>query len=506
MRKVIQLIRVSTKKQAEDDKMSIPAQYTANRRICETYQLGIVHTIEYCDVSGAVVLMSPEIQELLRLIQSPEIHGVVTKEFSRLMRPEDFGDWIIFKAFQETDTWLYLPDGPINFNSRDGRLLGGLKAIIAGDELSTLRSRVWGVKEEKRRAGKLAQSYKCLPSFVGYTEQKGFFYTDGIERMREAYRLILSGETSYFSIAKRVGIEPVTLRNLLRNPIFMGWRIIDKKRDLSVRRVKARGRQGDRPKIKRAPEDVIRVKVINEPLVSEEEWNRVQQIMEMKRKRYWRANPNYSHRYTYNGFLLCSECGELIYTKYLRKDYYVCKGRYIVKKCQTGYMRRERLEAQLDTLLTDRLTDVGFLRELCDLLESDHNRTASLVHIQRIESEIESLQAQRDRIIDTFVAGHISTVGRDTRLAKIDRDLQATKEILEREQPPASLSLDSLVTAFAPLFEFRFLSRNDKRKLLSTIIPDIRVANYKVSGLYFSPPPFISERNHTDMDSSPPPA
>ena len=77
MKKVIELIRVSTAQQAADDRASIPSQQTVNRRTCQNYGLEIVRSIQISDVSGASVLLAPEIQELVRLIQSPSIHGVV---------------------------------------------------------------------------------------------------------------------------------------------------------------------------------------------------------------------------------------------------------------------------------------------------------------------------------------------------------------------------------------------------------------------------------------------
>src|ERR1035437_8926601 len=89
MKKVIELIRVSTENQAASDRASIPAQRTVNRRTCKQFGLEIVRSIELADVSGASVLLAPEIQELIRLMQSPEVDGVVAREFSRLMRPEN---------------------------------------------------------------------------------------------------------------------------------------------------------------------------------------------------------------------------------------------------------------------------------------------------------------------------------------------------------------------------------------------------------------------------------
>ena len=99
MKRVIELIRVSTLAQAGNDRASIPAQRAANRKTALAYGLTIVRSIEIADVSGAAVLRSPEMQELLKLIESEDIHGVVVREFSRIMRPDKFGDYVLFGAF-----------------------------------------------------------------------------------------------------------------------------------------------------------------------------------------------------------------------------------------------------------------------------------------------------------------------------------------------------------------------------------------------------------------------
>jgi DNA invertase Pin-like site-specific DNA recombinase len=90
MKRVIELIRVSTEGQAAEDRASIPAQRAVNRRTAQQYGLEIVKSIEMSDVSGTAVLLAPEMQQLLKAIESPDIDGVVAREFSRLMRPENF--------------------------------------------------------------------------------------------------------------------------------------------------------------------------------------------------------------------------------------------------------------------------------------------------------------------------------------------------------------------------------------------------------------------------------
>ena len=197
---------------------------------------------------------------------------------------------------------------------------------------------------------------------------KGFIYKPEAELIREAFRQFLAGNQSYAKLAKMVGVTPRGMHIILRNPIWTGWRVIDKKRDLSGAGKYAGidGRQADRRKVDRAPDDVIRVKVIENPLISQEEFETVQQIMDLKQKKHWRSRTDYEHRFTYNGFLTCSNCGEIVHTALARRDYYACKGRRTDHKCPTKYMGRVKLEGVLDGLFANRLTSPAFLRNCVD--------------------------------------------------------------------------------------------------------------------------------------------
>jgi len=503
MNKVIELIRVSTEGQAADDRASIPAQRAANKRTAGQYGLEIVRSIEISDVSGTSVLKAPEIQELIELMQSPAVHGVVTREFSRLMRPENFADYALLQTFVDTKTVLYLPDGPIDLASKTGRLLGTLRAAMAGIERTEILERVWTAKEEKRRRGELAQSEIVLPIYVGYEEGRGFFYQPEAERVREAFRQFLAGNQSYSQLAKLVGVTPRGMHLILRNPIWTGVRVIDKKRDTSAagRYPSKNGRQADRRKIARSPDEVIRVRVMDEPLVSEADFRAVQEIMDLKQKKHWRSRTDYEHRFTYNGFLTCSECGEIIHTALARRDYYACKGRRTAHTCHTRYMGREKLEGILDSLLSKQLTAPAFLERCIDELARRSESDESVVRVQRLTSEIANSRQKRGRVIDSFLDGVLSRGERDQRLAVIDRGIQTAEGMLMREKPSASVDLGSLTEALAPLAEWNFWDREQRRSLLAALVPDIRVADYQVVALGLNPAIFSNEDTHTDRDS-----
>jgi DNA invertase Pin-like site-specific DNA recombinase len=504
MKKVIELIRVSTEAQAATDRASIPAQRAVNRRTCAQYDLEIVRSIEMSDVSGACVLLAPEMQQLVIAMRSPEIHGVVAREFSRLMRPENFEDFALLQAFVDSKTVLYLPEGPLDLNSKTGRLMGTIRAAMAGMERTEILERIWSAKEEKRRRGELGQSKAVLPWGVGHDATRGFYYKPEAERVREAFRQFLAGNQSYGHLSNLLGVTPRGMHIIMRNPIWTGWRVIDKKRDSSAggRYSSVNGRQADRRKIARAPEDVIRVKVIAEPLISDEDFQAAQRIMDLKQSKHWRTQPDVEHRFTYNGFLTCSSCGEVIHTALARRDYYACKGRRSAHTCNTKYMGRERLESILDQLFAERLTTPQFLGNCIEEMGKRHSQADSAGRIQRVAAEVNSLREKRSRVVEAFLDGTIDREDRDSRLGAVDRDIRAAQGLLARISPAESIDLESLVQAFSQLVEWEYWSRDQKRSVLAAIVPDIRVAEYEVEQLGLNPAMFSNESTHSRAVSS----
>jgi DNA invertase Pin-like site-specific DNA recombinase len=437
------------------------------------------------------------------MMQSTEIHGVVTREFSRLMRPENFADYALLQAFVDSQTILYLPEGPIDLTSKTGRLMGTIRAAIAGLERTEILERVWTAKEEKRRRGELAQGKIVLPWGVGYESARGFYYKPEAHKVHEAFRQFLAGNQSYQKLAHLLGVTPRGMHIIMRNPIWTGWRLIDKKRDTSPagRYVRLNGRQADRRKIARADEDIIRVRVIHEPLISEQDFNAVQRMMDLKQAKHWRARPYIEHRFTYNGFLTCSQCGEVIHTALARRDYYACKGRRTRHTCSARYMARERLERQLDSLFAKTLTNPTFLKHCMRTMGARRDPGDSAAQIERLTSEISTLRDRRSRIIDGFVEGVILREERDDRLATIDHDIQVATDMLMRSAPTPSLHLNALIEAFAPLAEWEYWTRDQKRSVLATLVPDIRVADYSVESLGLSAAVFCNEDTRSGRGS-----
>lgn len=481
IKRVIELIRVSTEGQAGDDRASIPSQRVINRRTESNYGLKIVRSIEISDVSGTAVLRCPEVIEMLELIKDSEIHGVVAREFSRLMRPEDFSDYYILQVFADTKTILYLPEGPIDFSNKMGRVYGVMQAAWAGAQRIEFLENGWNAKEEKRRAGGFAQSPICLPFGVTFKDNH-WSYTADAERVKEAFRLFTSGLTSYTAIGRKLGIEPYNIKVFLKNPIYTGTRVIDKKRDASPagKYPTRNGRQGDRRKIQRAPEDVIRVKVLD-PLISESKFRQAQNLMELKRKNSWRAKEGFEHRFTYNGFLSCGSCGGLVQTRFGRWHaegrlaYYACK-----QKCGTPYMRGERLDQVIDSLFAEKLVNTDYAAKLVRALKTKQPRA----NTERINTQLESLARKRERILSSYFEGVISSMERNQRLAEIEREQKVLKGLISSQVQQAVLTPERLAKLFRPFVRYASLNRESKRRVLGTLAAEIVASNYAVKGLW----------------------
>jgi len=497
IKRVIELIRVSTEEQAGEDRAGIPAQRDANRRTAMAYGLTIVKNVEIVDVSGAAVLSSPQMQELLRMMESPEIHGVVTKEFSRLMRPEKFTDYALLQQFIDTRTVLYLPDGPIDLASKSGRLLGTIRAALAGLERREILDRMNDAKESMRRAGKHPGGESSLPYGVAYSPKTGWSYKADAEKVRTAFRLFLSGETSYTVLSQKLHIPRTNVRFILENPVYTGWRVYRERRDPSSVGYVSRpgGRQGYRRKIERAPDEVIRVRVLD-PIVSEEEFRRAKQIIELKKLKHWHSNAEAPNHYTYNGFLTCGDCASPLYTHTAKDEFYVCKSRNTrearlraargLVPCSNRYMLRKKLEPKIDALFGEKLREPEFLSRVVDEFNASTQNTASAAAAERsvVDRKLATLEAKRQRILEAFFDGAIDKGERDSRIVQVDAELSAFRKIhLDMPAGPDVRSEAEIEQALEPFAEWEFLERDDKRALLAALCPEIQIERYVIKSL-----------------------
>src|SRR5690606_2758282 len=143
-------------------------------------------------------------------------------------------------------------------------------------------------REEKRRRGAHVGFRNSLPLGLDWTEEAGWAYTPEAATVAEVFRLYLGGERSHEAIGAAVGLGRTTVRYVLTNEVYTGWRVYDERRDPSPA---GKLPSGDRRKIRRAPGEVLRVRLRSAdgtplpPLVSREDFATVQRYIEEGRLR-----------------------------------------------------------------------------------------------------------------------------------------------------------------------------------------------------------------------------
>jgi hypothetical protein len=122
--------------------------------------------------------------------------------------------------------------------------------------------------------------------------------------------------------------------------------------------------------------------------------------------------------------------------------------------------------------------------------------------VRKLSAEIKALNRKRDRVLDLFSDGVIEKAELSSRLFPITEGKRVAEAALSRTEQCPVLDLEKLIAAFAPFAEWEFWTREQKRQVLATLTPDIRVAEYKVESLGLNPSLFSDEDTRSHVDSS----
>src|ERR1044072_7717803 len=289
------LVRLSTEEQNALGRAGLQAQYDQVDATIAAHGYQIVGTTEIIDVSGTnVTTHCPAFLNLLERVKLGEVEVVVVSEISRLARPDNLASLAVLDVFARHNCLVNAGGSEINFANPAGFFMGGVQALMAGHSRMTLMRKVHAAKEINRKRGWLATSYKSLALGISYSKDaRKFFYNDQIHRVVEAFRLMDEERLSLSEIGRRIDVHPGNVSGVLENEIYStGYKVYDEKGALSMKSIGPGGKQRASPRIARSPDEIIRVKVIDQPAVSLERFERVQQALKEVRSNYTTTNTN----------------------------------------------------------------------------------------------------------------------------------------------------------------------------------------------------------------------
>jgi DNA invertase Pin-like site-specific DNA recombinase len=496
---VVELLRVSTQEQAAETRAGLARQKEVNRRTIQAKGLNCIETVEL-HVSGTVAPSHPEMLRVFSMISNGTIKGVVCSDLDRLFRPDQPSSYATLQIFQDMGAKIYAGDVEYDLTTSNGLLQSAIRSAISGFELSLIKERMIGAKEARRRAGKCPSNRLTLPLGVGYDRATdAWHYTPEIAKVKLLFQMFdEQGIRNYSELGRHVGLGNAGVKVVLRNPIYTGWRVIDKKRG-GTKRTSKSGKMY-RVKVARAEEDVIRVKVL-EPIISEECFERVQREMEQTRFNFvtkYRSNDRVNLG---TGLAVCGVCGESLFAVSGKKDkgagpkpgFYQCKANYYLYRkrlggCKQRHLRNDHLDQAIVELGRQVLTNT---QTLARILESSARKTNEVIKpfcaVVDPSQQVADLGRRDRRLLDAYEAGAITIDELKAKREAIRREKAALEKAAAPKTAPTKdefLKTARLVVKAA----HRFGSLTDKHQqkaILSELLQEVHVRQNQISSLKF---------------------
>ena len=479
-----------------DERLGLDAQHSVNLATCARFGLSIVGEPIRVVVSGAEIVGSEAMDEVLDAVAYGKARGVVIAEYSRLFRPDRWDDYRILQTFADHAALIYLPSGPIDLQTEGGFVLATVNNMVASLERRRIKERMQRGKEEHRRRGGHPNGAHQVPLGLTFSKETGWAYTPDAERVREIFRRVLAGERNFGRLADEMQVSRTLLRLILRREEYTGWRVYDK-------RIGGKYPNGRNRLVPRRPEDVIRVRLPLEPLITDEDFAAVQAIV------FARGGPGVYRQqendpFLYRGLLVCARDGRQLSVnakKASGRDYYLCENQRNPptdgERCDIGFLRREPMEACIDAALSGGLADEELLLQAARAYQESLSASwrDSTVDEEGVRHQLAQLAQRRERVLEGFLDGGISRGRRDQELAEIDAKSSAVTAPLKRQpaERPRALSDADVTVLSRVLTDYAFLKREAKRVMLEALAPRIHVRKYEVVGVELPTHAFTSE-------------
>jgi DNA invertase Pin-like site-specific DNA recombinase len=504
--RAVALCRLSTEEQAAEGKAGLLRQREDVRVTAARFGLTVVRTFEVVDVSGAVFTTTPECREMLDAVNGAD--GLIVSALDRIVRPDDFSSFGVYDFFLRNGKRIWTPSGEIDVALDSGYTLTLVQSMVAGLERRSILRRTQSAKEEQRKRGRHANAKITLPRGIDFDFARGSWswVEPWATRIRRAYDLLLSGWTLR-RIAREVG--GYTDRGLaiaLRNPVWCGVREYRYRR--GEKYPSATGRQVDRKKVLRKEPLIVKIEI--EPLVTDSEWQRAQEILGRLHEE-WNSARCEDSRFLLHGIVRCG-CGERMYTRGDKRpgkhDIYYCRSRHPKGPgCGAPVLWRDALDSTVKRLVPETLLSAESLQELI-AAASQSAEPQNTAEADRAAAELAKLEKQRERLVELSVQGLFTAEEIIKQRQRIEDEVRLWRGKLGTRAVAAPISPAKLAQQIASLFaEWQYLDEKVQADLLRNVLGSVIVSDRKIKELTVRlPAAGANSRTRICMDSSPRPA
>ncbi len=388
-------VRVSTEHQASDE-LPIASQIAELTAAVERAG-ATCEVVQDAGISGTDVEGRRGLQSIAALAREPHptFSWVLVWKFSRFARNMEEG--LVYRALlrkRGIDILSYrepVPDGPL------GTLITHI--LMAVDEFyaaataaDVLRSQKELVRQGFSAGGRPPVGYRREPVVVG-TRYDGTPLTrvrwapdpNVAPRVVQAFQMAAEG-AAYDDIVAATGIcrNKSSLATIFANPIYHGMKVFN-------RETRVEGEHGR--KRRRNPEQEVVTSEV-EPIVPEQLWDRVQEMLGRRRANRLPVS-RYAGGYVLTELLRCACGGRMAGTNSRERRYYRC-----LAHCGRPHVRADHLEAGVLDLIRSTLITPDAIREMVTLLNEDIRMRADHrgPDLERGRAQVRKLEQQDENL------------------------------------------------------------------------------------------------------------
>lgn len=471
--------RVSTRR--EEQKNSLQNQVSLAEGIAREQGFTIVERYIDNGISGAGMKNRTEILRLLDDAKKKKFDIVITKSVSRLGR-NTLQSLELAHQLEGSSIRLILPEDNYDTATSKSRLMFNLKAILAEEENTKLSERIKlglqaSAKEGKRRVSLPPYGYRANPDTKQLEVDES-----AAPIVKEIFRLYLHEGWGMFKITNYLMKKQVptpravsgaanagtkwhqnTIKGILNNPVYTG--------KLVFRREETTGilAESELYKIRRKvePDKQIVIENAHPALVSETDFNAVQELMKKKGKN--RSNGKES---LFAHVAKCADCGMGMHFKPDRRNgAYVCGGyvKFTASYCSSHIIEEATLlravKDDLRTLIKDSIKIeklYGVAEQKASALQSSYTK-----ELKRIDREIADLQKRFDRLLNLHIEGNITTEQFKQQNERI--------ALQQQEQANRKIELEQALEARRDLAQHQQAFRKEVERFIDLDIDDEQV-------------------------------
>ena len=427
-KRVFIYVRVSTNKQAEEG-YSIAQQIERLQKYCEAMGWILVKVYTDDGYSGGD-LERPAMKQMIKEIEKGAADIVLVDKLDRLSRSQFDTLYMIQKVFDPNNVGFVSRAESFDTSTPFGKAMVGILAVFAELERSRIKERMADGKEGRAKEGKYKGGGK--PSIgYDYNPSTGALEVNEYEAMmiKELFQLIIDkvplnriavifNQKGYRT--KYGAWNDTTVRTVAENQVYLG----------------KIGHKG------------VWYDGLHEPIIDEDTFNKVADIMEKRKKTFERYRPGKRYNSPLGGMIWCANC----HTKYAwrvsgknkdgtRTAYYTCYSRNKCDKklivdpnCKNKIYRDFVLEDIVYKEIRKLKTNNSYFN---DILESVDNSPK----IDLIQKKIESLDNQISRFMDLYGLGTISYTSITDKIDPLNDEKSKLEDELEKlklEEPTVS--------------------------------------------------------------------